>query len=394
MISGEYWLKGVPAGTVIIREVLPPGSQTTFPTQGFHTVVVRAGETVRGVDFGNTGLDEGDVHGTKWRDLDGDGVRDPGEPGVVGVTIYADLNNNMMLDAGEPSAVTMPVSPNSTAGDGNQDGLVDDADYLVWRSNFGRTSSAAGLSGDYNGDGRVDAADYVLWRKSDGTRAEVISGEYWLKGVPAGTVIIREVLPPGSQPTFPTQGFHTVVVKAGETVRGVDFGNRGDQTAPTATIHGRKLLDQGVIGRLEDDNVGIGGVTIYVDLNNNGVRDVVGGVAEPSGVTNTDGHYWIMNIPPGVWSVREIVPTGFVQTFPTMPAFHTVDLSPGEDLMGVNFGNRNSTQPTGSGAGMGTGEIRGVKWLDVNRNATARSGRAAVGGRGHLSRSEQQRRAR
>jgi hypothetical protein len=31
--------------------------------------------------------------------------------------------------------------------------------------------AAAGMTGDHNGDGMVDAADYVVWRKSDGDPA-------------------------------------------------------------------------------------------------------------------------------------------------------------------------------------------------------------------------------
>ena len=44
--------------------------------------------------------------GTKFNDLDGDGVKDVGEPGLPGWTIYVDYNGNSVLDAGEPSAVT------------------------------------------------------------------------------------------------------------------------------------------------------------------------------------------------------------------------------------------------------------------------------------------------
>ena len=44
--------------------------------------------------------------GTKFNDLDGDGVRDAGEPGLPGWTIYVDYNGNSVLDLGEPSAVT------------------------------------------------------------------------------------------------------------------------------------------------------------------------------------------------------------------------------------------------------------------------------------------------
>jgi hypothetical protein len=47
-------------------------------------------------------------------------------------------------------------------GDYNRSGMVDAADYDVWRSGFGQ--SGPSLAADGNGDDRVDAADYVLWR--------------------------------------------------------------------------------------------------------------------------------------------------------------------------------------------------------------------------------------
>jgi len=48
----------------------------------------------------------GEIHGSKWNDIDGDGVRDAGELGLQGWTIYLDQNNNGQLDNGELSTVT------------------------------------------------------------------------------------------------------------------------------------------------------------------------------------------------------------------------------------------------------------------------------------------------
>lgn len=45
--------------------------------------------------------------------------------------------------------------------DFNLDGLIDTADYALWKSSFGSTTD---LRADGNGDGVVDAADYTLWR--------------------------------------------------------------------------------------------------------------------------------------------------------------------------------------------------------------------------------------
>ena len=48
------------------------------------------------------------------------------------------------------------------AGDYNQDGMVNQADYQTWRAAFG----SANVVADGNGDGVVDAADYAVWRRA------------------------------------------------------------------------------------------------------------------------------------------------------------------------------------------------------------------------------------
>jgi hypothetical protein len=63
-------------------------------------VSLAAGEVVQEINFGNA--PPGEIHGTKWHDLNGDGVWDqPDEPGLEGWTIYLDENANGMLDEGE-----------------------------------------------------------------------------------------------------------------------------------------------------------------------------------------------------------------------------------------------------------------------------------------------------
>ena len=44
--------------------------------------------------------------GTKFHDLDADGVKDAGEPGLAGFRMWADYDNDGVRDAGEPFADT------------------------------------------------------------------------------------------------------------------------------------------------------------------------------------------------------------------------------------------------------------------------------------------------
>src|SRR5690606_18819448 len=49
------------------------------------------------------------------------------------------------------------------AGDFNEDGVVDAADYVVWRNHVGEPNELA-LGGNGSGGGGVDIADYELWK--------------------------------------------------------------------------------------------------------------------------------------------------------------------------------------------------------------------------------------
>jgi endoglucanase len=54
-------------------------------------------------------------------------------------------------------------------GDYDGSGIVDVADFVVWRSAVGQSGSA--IAGDGNGDGTVNEADYQLWRAHFGLTA-------------------------------------------------------------------------------------------------------------------------------------------------------------------------------------------------------------------------------
>lgn len=84
----------------------------------------------------------------------------------------------------------------------------------------------------------------------------------------------------------------------------------------SATIQGIKFED------LNEVEPGLAGVDIYLDLNNNGQLDTDEPV-QTTAVDNPDttdvdetGRYAFTNLLPGTYTVREIVPQGFEQTFP------------------------------------------------------------------------------
>ncbi|TWT78349.1 hypothetical protein Pla123a_11400 [Posidoniimonas polymericola] len=68
------------------------------------------------------------------------------------------------------AGVTFDVlqAPPVLAGDYNGNGVVDAADYTIWRDNEGLTGVVPGTQGDGNRDGKVAGVDYNIWASNFG----------------------------------------------------------------------------------------------------------------------------------------------------------------------------------------------------------------------------------
>lgn len=97
----------------------------------------------------------------------------------------------------------------------------------------------------------------------------------------AGELEIREVAPAGFTPTYPTGGVHPITLGAGEQRRDIDFGNHEAQ----GTASGTKWLDaSGALGVRDSSDVGVAGVMVFVDGNDNGRMDA----GEPRAISESD----------------------------------------------------------------------------------------------------------
>ncbi|MDP6468429.1 MAG: M36 family metallopeptidase [Pirellulaceae bacterium] len=104
--NGDYSFELYAPATLRIAETLQVGRSQTYPqNNGSHTVSVNGGITVDNVDFGIRD-DTVQSKGVKFHDLDNDGRKDDGEPGIPGFWVYIDLDDDGRLDMGEPTAIT------------------------------------------------------------------------------------------------------------------------------------------------------------------------------------------------------------------------------------------------------------------------------------------------
>ena len=398
--NGEYWFLGLDLGTHVVAEVMQSGWMQTYPgSPSVHTLKLSNGEIAQRIDFGNHRINDGQIRGAKWNDLDGDGERDSNEPGLANWTIYFDQNQNGTLDREETSTITdangnyaftglaagtyivaevhqtdwqqtFPQSPGTHLVVVSDGGTIENVDFGNHRQPTGEIRGAKW--NDLDGDGERDSnepglANWTIYfdqnqngmldRDETSTITDT-NGNYAFLNLADGTYILAEVAQRDWQQTFPTApGTHLVVLNDGQAITGLNFGNR---RLPTGQLRGTKWNDLDRDGTRDAGEPGIQGVTIYLDQNNNGQFDR----EESSTVTDANGNYQFLNLAASTYIVTEVLQAGWEQTFPTAPGTHRAELQDGETVERLDFGNSRSAL---------TGEIRGTAWDDLNRDGVRQS---------------------
>lgn len=279
-------------------------------------------------------------------DGDANDVRDVGQDDDVAVALRQEFlnvpNNGFVIFTSTtvfghpPRGTVVPPPP--------QFGRVEGTKYLDRNSSGTRDPGEPGVPNfviyaDLNQNG--------VRENSEPSAITDQNGAYSLQ-VPLGTFDIREEPQPNWTQTGPLTGFYTVTLAmVGQILLGQDFGN----VPEPGEIRGVKFNDDNRSGAQEANEPGMPGVTIYLDLDDDGVLDA----SEPQTVTDAQGNYAFTGLEPGIYVVREIVPNGFEQTTPGGDGAHRVGVLPAAVVTGVDFGNR-----------LMRGSIRGLKWNDLD----------------------------
>jgi len=385
--DGAYSFTGIAPGSYTVEETLQSGWTQSYPASpGTYAVTLVSG--VAGptdINFGNwrtTGFS-----GMKFEDLDGDGTKDAGEPGLSSWTIKLKKGATEVASTqtGTGGAYSFAsIAPGSYAveevaqGGWTQSYPLSPGTYTVTLDsgvagptdiNFGnlRTTGFSGMKfEDLDGDGTKDAGEPGLeeWTiKLKKGATEIAStqtaagGAYSFTGIAPGSYTVEEVAQVGWIQSYPaTPGTHTVNLVSG--VAGptdVNFGNG----RPTG-FSGLKFEDLDGNGAKDAGEPGLSGWTIKLKK---GATEVA------STETGTNGAYSFAGIAPGSYTVEEVAQAGWVQSYPATPGTHTVNLVSGvAGPTDVNFGNARTTS------------FSGIKFEDLDGNGAKDAGEPGLSG--------------
>jgi len=368
--DGRYTFDNAVEGSNKVTAVptagITPNNSTTA------TITIAAGATTA-TQVPSIGLQpNGRVAGTIFTDLNGDGVKQDTEPGYAGVMINIDINsdgtNNFSTNAdatgvfnlgGLPDGVhkvtaVMPLNHKATTATSSSITIVNGNAAPSLTVGFrpttgvsGRVTLAASADGttglvgttvglDTNGDGKAD-----LTTTTDG------AGNYLFSNVPAGTMTVIVTAPAGSQ--FTT----------------ADGKNKTTVTVTPSILGTNNIVAASTIGVLFP-----GSVTgaLYLDANNNGVKDSTEAAVVPGSVevdlngTGTlvtvrtvalaDGSFRVDGLPDGNHFLI-VNPSGGLTTtaLTRIPFSVTGGSSTTTVAIGLRGGGIGSTLTIGSGSG-------------------------------------------
>ncbi len=444
-VDGGYIFKGVDPADYIVRvdtTTLPAGlvANPTFDEDGGadseSTATVVSGEFYDTADFGFNWVDPtdssapaaattGSLGDRIWNDANGDGVQDPGESGIPGVTVRlltddngdgiyggagdnpatttsTDAAGNYIFDGIAPGAyvvevdtTTLPVGYSTTpTGDPDGDGdstsepiVIAPGDVYV-NADFGYTNPGGSTIGDR------------IWLDVDGDGVED-PGEPGIPGVTvtlldgSGNVIATDITDDSGSYSFPglSDGLYTVVVTDTANVLGDTSNNTGDpdgggDSQSTVLVAGADELDQdfGYAPAGHDPGEGLIGDTIFLDRDSDGIADAgegiegvtvelydsTGTILISTAVTDSNGNYVFGGLDPTATYIVQVDTASLPNAGAGLT--NTVDPDGGADSeatvdLSTFAGGRTLTQDFAYEAAA-PNTIEGTIWVDADADGT------------------------
>ncbi|MEM8930060.1 MAG: SdrD B-like domain-containing protein, partial [Acidobacteriota bacterium] len=416
--DGSFSFDGVAPGNYTISisdnggELIGLAGTTTAGSARQLAVTVVAAD-VTGIDFGFNG--EASLGDRVWSDADGDGVQDPDEVGLVGVTVelldrggmvigttVTDAFGNYLFEGVAPEQYTVRVDGASLPAGFTQTGdpdvtfdgqaasilTIGDADLVL---DFGyQNTSLADISGnvfsDLDRDGIDDGVGEPVFEAvtlalvdSSGnviaTTSTDANGDYTFPDLPAGSYSVAVVDDVGVLNDYQlTSGLDTIdVTLAGTDITGIDFGYA--RNAGTGAIGDFVWLDADRDGIQDAGESGLSGVDL--DLYDVGPDGAIGGgddVLVASTTTDANGGYVFSGLDPGAYYVDvdgATVPSGLAPSTGTTDPSAIVLLSEGELDDTVDFGYAGTASSSAIGDRV---------WADVDGDGVQDPGEVGIAG--------------
>jgi hypothetical protein len=372
--DGSYELTGLRPGAIVVRIVTGGGEQCTAYCATPLTVTSGADAEVEPGVFA-----AGEISGRVAEDPRADGTAGPA--GLAGRTVYLDLDGDGVRDAGDPARATgadgtyqfaglapgsyvvaleVPAAWTCSAPAPCRHAVtlapaqsVPGQDFAAWtaaRAAGEVTRDGAPLAGarvydDADGDGAPGAAEAAATTGADGRYAlELRPGRHTLR-----------LQADGDAPcSSPSPCLRSVELVSGQAAGGLDFARHADagETAPPPpdpTISGVAFEDRDADGAgPEAGETGVAGATVWLDVNGNGAEDA----GEPVQRTSAGGRY-AFTVQPGPHVVRVRFPGA---RWVCSVCARTVTVAAGEQAGHVDLG------------GWRKSLLTGVKFVDADRD--------------------------
>ncbi len=358
--TGYYEFNNLTPGSYAIAEAMQPGWSATFAPAS--PITLTAGPPSLNNNFGN--FNGPTARGMAFRDLDGDGVKDPLEPVLQGGLVQAlktggggsktQFTNALgefvftfsALESGfwefslpTPTGWvgTLPASPGSYSIDIQSGSSPTGINFGLFLA-----SSISGIKfDDLDGDSSKSPAEPVmagwlvtLFRNAthfDSVLTDV-SGVFAFDSLASGTYVVSEDLPAGWTQLLPgSPSVYTFTVDTGgNNFSGSDFGN-----FRYGAMSGEVYFDLNHDGTRDPGEAGMLGIEILL----------TGPKTSRSVFSGTNGVWSVDDLLADALTITENAPPGYLLTQP-LGGFYPATVTSGAVFDSLNFGNSSTTDTT------------------------------------------------